>query len=285
VGGNALIEAGTFLAILIGTIAGVHLIGLEHGPTVVVATLLSFAVAGWLASLFIPKAMRAMPDLRVNPNVLAETMAIIRHANTKRDIRLSIVGISWFWAVGAIYLTQLPTYAKETLGADPNVLNLFLTLFSVGIGVGSVLCARLLHGEVSARFAPWGAFGMALFTFDLFVSSKYAVVGSGDLVGILAFLSYGANWHLAIDLFAIAVCGGLFIVPLYAILQSRSEESHRSRVVAANNILNALYIVVGGVITAVMLALGLTVPEVFLAVGVVNAVAAVIVRRLVPSQP
>ncbi len=284
VGGNALIEAGTFLAILIGTIAGVHLIGLDHGPSVVAAVLVGFALAGWTASLFIPKAARAMPDLAINLNVVAETLAIIRHANARRDVRLSIIGISWFWAVGAVYLTQLPTYAKETLGADPDVLNLFLTLFSVGIGAGSVLCARLLRGEVSARLAPLGALGMALFTFDLYAASSRAVGGDGTaLVGIAAFLSHGANWRLIADLFAIATCGGLFIVPLYAIMQTRADESHRSRVVAANNILNALYIVVAGVISAIMLALGLTVPEVFLTVGVVNAVAAVVVMRLLPG--
>ncbi|MGH7126887.1 MAG: MFS transporter, partial [Stellaceae bacterium] len=283
VGGNALIEAGTFLAILIGTIAGVHLIGLSNGPTVVAAALLSFALAGWIASLFIPPAHRAMPDLRINPNMVTETRAIIRHANTRRDISLSIIGISWFWAVGATYLSQLPTYAKETLGADPDVLNLFLTVFSVGIGVGSVLCARLLRGEVSARFAPLGALGMALFTFDLYAASTHAIGGGGALVGIGAFLSHGANWRLIGDLFAIAACGGLFIVPLYTIMQARSDESHRSRVVAANNILNAVYIVVAGVISALMLAAGLTVPEVFLTVGVVNAIAAVVVMRLLPG--
>ncbi|HKX07994.1 MAG TPA: acyl-[ACP]--phospholipid O-acyltransferase [Stellaceae bacterium] len=283
VGGNALIEAGTFLAILIGTIAGVHLVGLDRGPTIVTGALLTFAVLGWIASLFIPKARRATPDLRINPNMLTETLAIIRHANSRRDIRLSIIGISWFWAVGATYLSQLPTYAKETLGADPDVLNLFLTIFSVGIGAGSVLCARLLRGEVSARFAPLGALGMALFTFDLYASSTRAIGGDGQLVGIVAFLSHAANWRLIADLFAIAACGGLFIVPLYTIMQARADESHRSRVVAANNILNAIYIVIAGVISAVMLAAGLTVPEVFLTVGVVNAIAAVVVMRLLPG--
>ena len=283
VGGNALIEAGTFLAILIGTIAGVHLIGLSRGPTVVAAVLLGLALAGWVASLFIPRAVRAMPDLRINTNVITETRAIIRHANARRDIRLSIMGISWFWAVGAVYLTQLPTYAKETLGADPDVLNLFLTLFSVGIGAGSVLCARLLRGEVSARLAPLGALGMALFTFDLYGTSSRVAGGGEGLVDLWAFLSHGENWRLVGDLFAIAVCGGLFIVPLYAILQARSDESHRSRVVAANNILNALYIVIAGVVSAIMLAAHLTVPQIFLVVAVVNLAAAVVAMRLLPG--
>ena len=164
------------------------------------------------------------------------------------------------------------------------MLNLFLTIFSVGIGAGSVLCARLLRGEVSARLAPLGALGMALFTFDLYAASTRAIGAEGvALVGIWAFLSHAANWRLIVDLFAIATCGGLFIVPLYAIMQTRADESHRSRVVAANNILNALYIVIAGVISALMLAAGLTVPEIFLTVGVVNAIAAVIVMRLLPG--
>ena len=282
-GGNALIEAGTFLAILIGTIAGGYLIEVRNGPTVVAAVLLALAIAGWIASLFVPRATRAMPELRINPNILGETFGIIRYANARRDLRLSIMGISWFWAVGAVYLSQFPNYAKDTLGANYQVVNLFLMLFSIGIGVGSILCGRLLRGEVSARLAPLGALGMTIFTLDLWWASGHAVGGNGALMDAEAFLSHLANWRIVGDLFAIAVCGGLFIVPLYAILQARSEESHRARVVAANNILNALYMVAAGIISAILLALGWTVPQVFLTVGLVNAIAAVVAMRLVPG--
>jgi acyl-[acyl-carrier-protein]-phospholipid O-acyltransferase/long-chain-fatty-acid--[acyl-carrier-protein] ligase len=284
-GGNALIEAGTFLAILIGTLAGGYLIELQHGPAVVSVALLALSVLGWTASLFVPRARRAAPELKLSLNILAETFAIIRYANSRRDLRLSILGISWFWAVGATYLSQFPNYAKDTLGANYEVVNLFLLLFSVGIGVGSVLCGRLLRGEITARLAPLGAIGMALFTFDLYVASSSAEGGGGELADLWSFLSYGENWRLAGDLFAIAVSGGLFIVPLYAILQARSEESHRSRVVAANNILNALYIVIAGVLSAIVLAAHLTVPQIFLAVAVVDLAAAGVAMRLLRTRP
>ena len=282
-GGNALIEAGTFLAILLGTIAGVLLIVAPHGPTIVSALLLLFAVAGWAVSLFIPRARRAAPELRVNPNIWAETMAILRHVGAHRDLKLSIIGISWFWLVGAVFLSQFPTYAKDTLNANAEVETLFLALFSVGIGAGSVLCGRLLRGEVSARLAPIGALGMTLFTFDLFHASERVTGSAGALIGALEFLSHPQSWRLSADLFMIALCGGLFTVPLYTILQARSEEAHRSRVVAANNIVNAIFIVASGAVSAVMLKVGLTVPQIFLTVGVANAAAAVVVMRLVPG--
>ena len=283
-GGNALIEAGTFLAILIGNIAGAILMhDANYGPSVVSAVLLMLAVAGWAVSLLVPRAKRAMPELPINPNILAETFGIIRYAQERRDLRLSIMGISWFWAMGALFIAQFPAYAKDTLGADDTVVPLFLAAFSVGIGTGSLLCGRLLRGEVSARLAPLGALGMTIFTFDLCWASGGAAVGDGALLDLRAFLSHPANWRLVADLFALAVCGGLFIVPLYAILQARSEESHRSRVVAANNILNALYITAAGIVSAISIALGASTPQVFLAVGVVNAIAAVAAILLVPG--
>src|SRR5216684_2080978 len=255
-GGNALIEAGTFLAILLGTIAG---------------------------GLFIPRGQPAAPGLRLNANIWAETMAILRFANERRDLKLSILAISWFWLVGAVFLSQFPTYAKDTLGADQQVETLFLAMFSIGIGAGAVLCGRWLRGEISARLAPLGAVGMTLFTIDLFFASVRVTGSDGQLLNLVGFLAHPGNWRLLVDLFLIALCGGLFTVPLYALLQACSEESHRSRVVAANNIVNAIFIVVSGVVSALMLAAHLTVTQIFLVVGILNAVAAVVVMRLIPG--
>lgn len=282
-GGNALLEAGTFLAILIGTIAGGLLSVAPHGEAIISAALMIFAVGGWLASFFIPRARRASPALRINPNIMAETWTILRHVAERRDLKLSIIGISWFWLFGAIFLSQFPTYAKDTLGADAEVETLFLAMFSIGIGAGAVLCGRLLRGEVSARLAPLGALGMTLFTLDLYFASGRVFSSDGGLIGGAAFLSHVGNWRLLGDLFMIALCGGLFTVPLYAILQARSEESHRSRVIAANNILNAIFIVVSGGISAIMLAAGLSVPAIFLTIGIANAFAAIVVMRLLPG--
>ena len=284
-GGNALIEAGTFLAILLGTIAGGLLIVAPYGEAIVCAALLSFAAGGWAVSFLIPKTGRAAPQLRVNPNIWDETMAIIRFATARRDLRLSIIAISWFWLVGAVFLSQFPTYAKDTLGANAEVETLFLAMFSVGIGAGAVLCGRWLRGEVSARLAPVGALGMTLFTVDLFFASERVAGASGEtLIGLVQFLSHLGNWRLTFDLFMIALSGGLFTVPLYALIQARSEESHRSRVVAANNVLNALFIVASGAVSAVMLKLGLTVTQIFLIIGIANAAAAVVVMRLLPGM-
>ncbi|HUK10438.1 MAG TPA: acyl-[ACP]--phospholipid O-acyltransferase [Stellaceae bacterium] len=284
-GGNALIEAGTFLAILLGVIAGGLLVTLPHGEAIVAAALLVVALGGFVSACFIPKAGRAAPELRINPNPWTETLAILRHVGARRDLRLTIIAISWFWAVGAIFLSQFPTFAKVTLGADESVQTLFLATFSIGIGAGAILCGRLLRGEVSARLAPLGAVGMTLFIIDLFWASEHAAPApGGTLIDVWGFLASSSGWHIVGDLFMIAVSGGLFTVPLYALIQARAEESHRSRVVAANNIVNALFIVLSAVVSAPMLYFGLTVQQVFLIVGIANAAAAVVVLRLLPGM-
>ena len=282
-GGNALLEAGTFLAILIGTIAGGLLSVAPHGEVIVSTALMTLAIGGWLVSFLIPRARRASPGLRINPNIMAETWTILRYVAERRDLNLSIIGISWFWLFGAIFLSQFPTYAKNTLGANAEVETLFLAMFSIGIGAGAVLCGRLLRGEVSARLAPLGALGMTLFTLDLYFASERVTSNDANLIGAITFLTHIGNWRLLGDLFMIALCGGLFTVPLYAILQARSEENHRARVIAANNIWNAIFIVVSGGVSAIMLAAGLSVPAIFLTIGIANTFAAIIVMRLLPG--
>ncbi|HYV88518.1 MAG TPA: MFS transporter, partial [Candidatus Polarisedimenticolia bacterium] len=187
-GGNALIEAGTFLAILIGTIAGGVFILTGQGIAVVSAMVLSVAVLGLLASLAIPKAPAEAPDLKLGWNIAKHTWEMTRYAAEQRDIFLSILGISWFWLIGSVYLSQFPTFSKDVLGADNNVVTLFLTAFSLGIGAGSMLCSRLLKGEISARYVPLGALGVTLFTVELyFASGPLAGTGSGTL-GLQQFL-------------------------------------------------------------------------------------------------
>jgi len=277
--GNALVEAGTFLAILIGTIAGGLLILAPYGIVTVTATLLVFAVAGWAASLAIPRTASAAPGLRLSWNIATETWAILRHVQERRELLWPILGISWFWAVGVGYLAQFPNYAKDVLGANNEVVTLFLTLFSVGIGVGSMLCGKLQKGEINARLVPWGGFAMALFALDL----SFAGAGArsdAPLVGVLSFLGVAGHWRIVFDLFAIALGGGIFVVPLYAIMQARSEEQQRARVVAANNVLNALSMVLCGAISALMLQLGSGVMGIFLALAIGNfIVAAASLRR------
>jgi acyl-[acyl-carrier-protein]-phospholipid O-acyltransferase/long-chain-fatty-acid--[acyl-carrier-protein] ligase len=269
VDGNALIEAGTFLGILLGTIAGGLLILAPNGIAWTSAALLLLALGGYGASRMIPPTGRAAPGLRVDPNIARTSWAVIRQAKQRRPVWLAVLGISWFWLVGAALLSQFPNYAKNYLTADNHVVTLFLAVNSIGVGIGSLLCGRLLRGRITAKLVPWSALGMAIFAADLWWASPAAT--TAPLVGAWAFLGVAANWRILGDLFAVALCAGVFAVPLYVIMQAESEESSRSRIVAANNILNALFIVAAAAISALLLKLGSGVPGIFLAVGLGNA--------------
>lgn len=282
ISGNGLIEAGTFLAILAGTIAGGLLILQEGGPVIVAASVVLIALAGLASSTAIPRAPAPDLALKIDPNILREAWSLVSMARTRRSIFLSILGISWFWLVGATFLAQFPAFAKDVLGADETVVTLFLTLFSVGIGAGSLICNRIQKGEITARYVPLAAIGMTIFIADLFFATS-GRAAAGPLIGAWDFLGQPANLRIAFDLLAIAVCGGLFIVPLYALLQSRSDAAFRSRTIAANNIVNALFIVTGALVAAAMLAFGLSVPAVFAALAVGNGIVAIYVCGLLPD--
>ncbi|MEO3428617.1 acyl-[ACP]--phospholipid O-acyltransferase [Pelagibius sp. CAU 1746] len=286
VGGNALIEAATFLSILLGTIAGGLLILTEGGVAVISGGIVVVALLGWGASLTIPAAPAPAPQLKVNWNFAWETGEILRHAAARRDIFLSILGISWFWLVGATFILLFPPYAKDVLGGDQTVVTLFLTVFSIGIGVGSLGCDRLLKGEVSARTVPFGALGMAVFSIDLYFASLAVAPAAPaeTLLGVGAFLAQAAHWRILADLLLISICGGLYIVPLYAIVQARAEAGHRARTIAANNVMNALFMVIGAGAAAALFALGMTVTGVFLIIAAANVIAAWYVCKLLPQE-
>ena len=272
-GGNAVVEAGSFLAILIGTIAGGLLILMKDGPQIVSATLLICAIGGWVASLFIPRTEGGASDLRINPNIVAETWKVLKYANQSRPMRWTILGNSWFWLVAVAVVSQFPNYAKDVLGANNQVVTLFLTLNSLGIGAGSLLAGRLLGSKISVKLVPISALAMAIFAADLWLSDGRHL-GSG-LMDAGEFLRSAQNWRVSLDLIGVAIGAGVFIVPLYALMQAKSEDAHRSRVVAANNVWNALFMVGAGLGSAVMLKLGASVTDIFLVVGVANlAVAA-----------
>jgi acyl-[acyl-carrier-protein]-phospholipid O-acyltransferase/long-chain-fatty-acid--[acyl-carrier-protein] ligase len=281
--GNAVVEAGTFLAILIGTIAGGLLILMQDGPAIVSVTLLVCAIGGWLASLCIPRTAGGASDLRINPNIAVETWKVLRYANESVEMRWIILGNSWFWLVAVALVSQFPNYAKDVLGADNQVVTLFLTLNSLGIGAGSLLAGRLLGGNISLKLVPISALAMAVFGVDLWLSDGRHI-GSG-LMSAHEFLTLAQNWRVCFDLIAIAVAAGVFIVPLYALMQAKSESQHRSRVVAANNVWNALFMVGAGIGSAVMLKLGASVTDIFLVVGVANVVVALGCWRLRKHRP
>ncbi len=283
IGGNALIEAGTFISILTGTILGALLIRADGGVTWVSSFIITVALAGWAASLKIPSTTPAVPELPIEPNIFKQTWVMMKESHRKQDIFLSIMGISWFWLIGATFLSQFPNYAKFIIGGNEQVVTLFLTLFSVGIGVGSLFCNRLLKGQVTATFAPIGALGMTLFMVDLYFASQAEFIRPPTgFIGASEFLSTLPAWRILFDLFAISACGGIYIVPLYAILQARSEVTHRARTIAANNIMNALFMVVAAIATVIMLARGFSVPQVFLVAAIMNAFVAIYICKLLP---
>lgn len=286
IGGNALIEAGTFAAILVGTMTGGMLIVTESGPQIIAAILVGMAVLGYAASWKIPTAEATAPDLKINTNIAAETIRIVKQAGETRAVLLSILGISWFWFMGAVFVTLFPTYARETLHADVAISNLFIAMFSIGIAAGSLLCNRLLRGKVSAKYVPLGALGMTLFCLDLVIASVlwHPAPASGELMSASAFVATGTGLRILIDLVLIAICGGLYSVPLYTIVQARSDASKRSRIIAAMNVFNALFMVVAAGYIAYMGALGAPAHEIFLYTAGANALVAAYICKLLPDE-
>ncbi|AXQ30941.1 MFS transporter [Solimonas sp. K1W22B-7] len=281
IGGNAWVEAGTFLAILLGTVLGGWLIAQPGGAHWVSAVVVGLALLGYLACRAIPVAPPAAPELRINWNPLTETWRNLRFMQTNRTVFLSVMGISWFWFFGAAFLSQMPTYAQQILGGDPSVATLLLTLFSLGIGAGSLLCERLSGHKVEIGLVPLGSIGLTLFGIDLYLAHPAAAQVTGLSAG--AFLQQAGSWRVVIDLVLIGVFGGFYIVPLYALIQTRSDPGHRSRIIAGNNILNALFMVVAGGLAVVLFKAGLTIPELLLVVALMNAAVAVFIYSLVPE--
>ncbi len=280
VGGNAWVEAATFLAILLGTMLGGWLMTRDGGAGMVSITVLLVAVLGYFASRRIPSAAAAAPDLRINWNPLTETWRNFRFMQTNRTVLLSVLGISWFWLYGAMFLSQLPGYTKTVLGGDETVVTLLLTVFSLGIGIGSLLCERLSGHKVEIGLVPLGSIGLTLFGIDLYLAQPTVAAAN---ISAGAFMQIAASHRVLWDLFLIGMFGGFYIVPLYALIQTRSEASHRSRILAGNNILNALFMVVAAVLAIVLLDAGLTIPQLLLTTALMNAAVAVFIYTLVPE--
>jgi MFS family permease len=279
--GNALIEAGTFLAILLGTIAGVVIAG-RHGPALVAAMIVVVALLAWTASLAIPQTNPAAPHSRGRWNLLAATVSVIRQAARDPVPFRSMLGISWFWLAGSVYLSQFPAYVRFFLGGEEAIVTLFLTVFSIGIALGSLLCNRLLSGRVSARIVPWGALGIGLFSIDFWLASP-APLPAAELARIGPFLGDPAHSRILIDLLGIAACGGIFVVPLYAILQAASERRRRAQAIAANNVINAAAMVAASVATMGLIAAGVSVPALFFLTGGATLVVALLFWRALPG--
>ncbi|MDR0210611.1 MAG: MFS transporter [Pseudomonas putida] len=284
VGGNGLVEMGTFLAILAGTIGAGVMMSSGSYATVVAAGVVGTAVLGYLASRWIPRAAAAAPQMKLDWNIVKQSWATLRLGLGQTPaVSRSIIGNSWFWFVGAIYLTQIPAYAKDWLHGDETVVTLVLTLFSVGIALGSLLCERLSGRKVEIGLVPFGSFGLTLFGLLWWWHSGDVPVGDVPY-DWLALLGMGQAWWILLSIVGLGVFGGFYIVPLYALIQARTPEDQRARVIAANNILNALFMVVSAIITIVLLSMAkLSIAQLFLVVSLLNVAVNAYIFRIVPE--
>ncbi len=289
VGGNGLVETGTFLAILGGTLVAGLLVAQPDGVLYVCVLIVAVSVFGFAASLRIPGLKAPTPGLKLNWNIFSETWTNLRFATKDRTVFHSMLGVSWFWFYGALFLSQFPDYSRVSLGGNETVVTLLLALFSVGVASGSLLCERLSGHKVEVGLVPFGSIGLSIFAVDLFLATPtsaelaaLAAMGAGG-IGATEFLLREGSWRIVLDLFLIGMFGGFYIVPLYAQIQTRSEPTHRSRIIAANNILNALFMVAAAAVAVLMLSRGVSVPQLLLLTGIFNLAVAAYIYSLVPE--
>ncbi len=283
IAGNGYVDAGTFLAILGGTILGGVLILKTGGSVWVPVIMFVLAFAGYLSSRRIPSAPAPLPDMKLAWNPWRETINMLGYSRKRRDEFLCILGISWFWFIGALYLAQFSPFVKDVLRADEHVVTLFLVTFSVGIATGSLLCAKLIKGMVRATHVPLGGLGMTLFAIDLYrVSRGIVLPAESPLFSVAAFLQQPFGPPILIDLLGLSICGGIYIVPLYALLQIRADPEHGARAIASNNLMNALFMVAAAGLAVALIKLGITIPGIFLAAAVMNAIVSLYICKLLP---
>jgi 1-acyl-sn-glycerol-3-phosphate acyltransferase len=280
VGGNAMLEMGTFLAILLGTLAG-GVLAASHGTTTMAIAMILVAAAGFLMSLAMPRTPPADASLRMDWNPWTSTFASIRAARESRTVFLSVLGNSWFWFYGALVLAQLPLFVKTVLGGSEQVVTLMLFIFSAGVGIGSLLCEKLSGGKVEIGLVPFGSIGLTVFALDLALGSP--ATPPAEVLGATAFLAQAGSWRILADIGFIGLFGGIFVVPLYAIIQQRSRPEAVSRVISATNIINALFMVAAAIFGALALRNGLTIPQLFVAVAIMNAAVAVYIYTIIPE--
>ena len=282
VGGNALVESGTYVAIILGLIIGGEAIDSESNKQSVIAIILVVtAIAGYVVSRQIPVTSAVDPDLKISWNVWQETRRIINFAREEKSVFLSILGISWFWFFGSALTIQIPAYTADILNGNESVATYLLVPFAVGVGLGSLLCERMSGGRIELGLVPFGSIGMSLFAVDLYFAQPEAHATAVASVG--EFMSRAGSWRIILDLALLGAFGGFYSVPLYALIQKRSKRKHLSRIIAANNIINALLMVGAAVLSVAMLKSGFSIPQLFLAIAFLNAVVAVYIFSLLPE--
>ena len=280
VGGNALVEMATFLAILLGTLTGGILIATDHGATWVSATVLCIAVLGWLVTFRLQPTVATNPGQRINWDPFSSTWHMLARVGAERGIYLPILGISWFWFLGASLLALFPTFSKDVLGGTEHLVTFFLAVFSIGIGVGSILCERLSKGRLELGLVPIGSIGMTLFTLDLFFAGAPQAEDTFTLIGFLT--SFG-GLRISLDILFLSIFGGCYIVPLMTMIQQRSAPKHRASIIAASNIVNALFMVISSLFLIGLRLAGLPLLWTFLILALMNAAIALYIYLLIPE--
>ena len=281
-GGNGMVEMGTFVAILLGNIAGGVLVAVPSvGVHYVALACVLLAVAGRVAAQFIPLAPATDPHLTINWNPVTETWRNLALAHGNVVVFRSMLGISWMWFFGAVFLSQFPSFAKEVMHGNEQVASLLLVVFSIGIATGSLLCEALSRRHVEIGLVPLGAIGMSVFAVDLYFASRG--LPSVPLMGLATFVAQPAHWRVLLDLALLSLFAGLYSVPMYALIQLRSQPTHRARIIAANNILNAMFMIVSAILAGALLKAEFRIPQIFLFVGLANAVVAFYIFMLVPE--
>lgn len=294
-GGNGLVEMGTSISILVGMIFGglIFKIAGDHGPVVAAAAIIVLAVSGNLVSRAIPRAEAGAPGLKINWNPIPESLFVLRLAKKQVAVRNAVLGVSWFWFIGTVLTSQLPTYAEINLGGSETLYIFALALFSIGTGAGSLLCEKLSARTVEIGLVPLGAFGISALLLDLYFARSGAATAGG--LEVMQFVRQPGSWRVVMDLVGIGLFTGFFVVPLFALMQNRTPKNELSRVIAGMNIQNAAFIVLAAVL-GILLQMkqlsafghtvpmpGLSIPQVFLALAIANVVVAIWIFTLVPE--
>jgi 1-acyl-sn-glycerol-3-phosphate acyltransferase len=282
IGGNALVEAGTYIAIILGLIVGGATVAVSPDSQVLLGgSLVAVAVVGYLASRRVPKTRAVDPGLSINWNASSETWRIVGYARERRDVFLAILGISWFWFFGSAMTLQLPAYTLVILNGNESITTALLVSFAVGVGLGSLLCERMSGHRIELGLVPFGSIGLSLFAIDLYFAQPIAALTSVTSIG--EFISRPGSLRVLADVLLLGAFGGFYSVPLYALIQQRSERKHLSRIIAANNIINAVFMVIASLLSIAVLGAGFSIPELFIVLALLNAAVAIYIYTLLPE--
>jgi 1-acyl-sn-glycerol-3-phosphate acyltransferase len=282
IGGNALVGAGTYVAIILGLVVGGAAVAASRdSQTLLGGTLIAVAVVGYFASRKVPQTRAVDPGLSVNWNAWSETWQIVGFARERRDVFLAILGISWFWFFGSAMTLQLPAYTLVILNGNEAITTALLVCFAIGVGLGSLLCERMSGHRIELGLVPFGSIGLSLFAVDLYFAQPATAIGSVASIG--EFLGRPGSWRILADILLLGAFGGIYSVPLYALMQQRAERRYLSRIIAANNILNALFMVAASLLSIAVLGSGFSIPELFLVLALLNAAVAIYIYTLLPE--